>query len=406
MKAGWEVRPLGEVIQIKPPKREVQGRLRPDQAVSFVPMEDLGELQRRFAPQRERPLSEVYGSYTYFAEDDVLLAKITPCFENGKLGIARGLESAVGFGSSEFMVLRCSEQLAPEYLFYFLSRDEFRELGRARMSGAVGHKRIPPEYVQSLEIPLPPLDEQRRIVAILDEAFEGLDRARANAEANLVSAGELFESALGWLFNSDSAGWTTAPLQHVVEPDCTLSYGIVQPGDDKPNGLPIVRPTDLGERLITLDGLKRIDPDRAAGYGRTKLRGGEILLCVRGSTGVVSLASEELRDANVTRGIVPVRFDRNQIDHRLGYYQFLSKPVQDQIRAKTYGAALMQINISDLRQLMISVPPADEQGALLERIESVTGDFDELVARYRAKVEGCVYLRQSILQKAFAGELT
>ena len=127
---------------------------------------------------------------------------------------------------------------------------------------------------------------------------------------------------------------------------------------------------------------------------------------MRGSTGAVSVAAEELRGANVTRGIVPVRFDRNRIDHRLGYYQFLSKPVQDQIRAKTYGAALMQINISDLRQLTISVPPTDEQGALLERIESVTRDFDELVAGYEAKTADRVDLRQSILQRAFAGELT
>lgn len=298
--------------------------------------------------------------------------------------------------------IRAGEDVDRNYLWYSLLWLQPRIKGS---TGAVFDS-INKRGIERLPLPLPPLEEQRRIVAILDEAFEGLDRARANAEANLTSARELFESALGSLFDGGSAGWATAPLQQVVEPDCTLSYGIVQPGDDKPDGLPIVRPTDLGGRLITLDGLKRIDPANAAGYGRTKLRGGEILLCVRGSTGAVSVAAEELRGANVTRGIVPVRFDRNRIDHRLGYYQFLSKPVQDQIRAKTYGAALMQINISDLRQLTISVPPTDEQGALLERIESVTRDFDELVAGYEAKTADCVDLRQSILQRAFAGELT
>jgi type I restriction enzyme S subunit len=118
------------------------------------------------------------------------------------------------------------------------------------------------------------------------------------------------------------------------------------------------------------------------------------------------MASEELEGANVTRGIVPVRFEPDRIDQKLGYYQFLSKPVQDQIRSGTYGAALMQINIRDLRQIKFVVPPLDQQEELVERIESVARDFDTLVENYTRKVSDMDDLRQSLLQKAFAGELT
>ena len=373
-KAGWKTAPLGELAQIRPNKKEAKSVLADDDEVSFVPMDCLKVDQVELAEHEARPLGKVYGGYTYFRDGDVLLAKITPCFENGKLGIANDLTNGVGFGSSEFFVLRPSEELLAGYLYHFLNRQSLRDWAKGQMTGAVGHKRVPKELVEALEIPLPPLEEQQRIVAVLDEAFEGLARARAHAEANLQNARELFENFLGALFTRNDANWISAPLQEIVESDCSLSYGIVQPGDDVSGGLAIVRPTDLGRRVITLDGLKRIDPAKADGYARTKLKGKEILLCVRGSTGVVAMASEELGGANVTRGIVPIRFDPEKMDQRLGYYQFLSKPVQDQIKAGTYGAALMQINIRDLRKLAFTIPPFSEQEVLLERLDSVAND--------------------------------
>ena len=146
-------------------------------------------------------MGDVVGSYTYFAEHDVLLAKITPCFENGKLGIARGLKNGIGFGSSEYVVFRSTGDIDPKYLFYFLSRDSFRREGAKVMSGAVGHKRVPKEFIENYPIPLPSAKEQKRIVAILDEAFAGIDAAIANTEKNLANARELFESYLNSVFS-------------------------------------------------------------------------------------------------------------------------------------------------------------------------------------------------------------
>lgn len=104
MKTNWQIKKLGEVCEIKPPKKEARDRLNDDDIVSFVPMEDLGILTKNFIATKERPLKEVSGSYTYFSDNDVLLAKITPCFENGKIGIARNLKNGIGFGSSEYII--------------------------------------------------------------------------------------------------------------------------------------------------------------------------------------------------------------------------------------------------------------------------------------------------------------
>ena len=200
MKKGWPSQMLDEVCQIKPPKSEARDRLTADGMVSFLPMEDMGIGEKYVRATQAKPLSAVVGSYTYFADGDVLLAKITPCFENGKLGIAEGLTNGIGFGSSEYIVFRTDKSLSKEWLYYYLSRETFRVEGAARMSGAVGHKRVSKEFIESYPIPIPPLPEQQRIVSILGEAVDGIATAKANAEKNLQNARALFESHLQSVF--------------------------------------------------------------------------------------------------------------------------------------------------------------------------------------------------------------
>lgn len=405
MKAVWEFKSLSEVCQIRPPKSEAKKKLADADLVSFVPMENLGINEQWFEAKQTRTLAEVAGSYTYFADGDVLLAKITPCFENGKLGIASGLMNGIGFGSSEFIVFRPDNSLDKQWLYHFLSRESFRQEGQARMTGAVGHKRVAKEFIEEYQIPIPPISEQQRIVAILDEAFEGITTAKANAEKNLQNARALFESRLQSLFVSNLETWQHTTLEEIVDSECSLSYGIVQPGEDFEGGLPIVRPTDLVSRLIELDGLKRIDPSLASGYKRTSLRGGELLLCVRGSTGVISLASENLRGCNVTRGIVPIMFDQSLVCSDFGYFLMISDFVQSQIREKTYGTALMQINIRDLRKIEVLIPSIEVQKRIALSLTELSEEVQRLEAIYQQKLSALDELRKALLQQAFSGEL-
>ncbi len=207
---GWTVRSLGEVCLIQPPKREAKARLKLDDKVSFVPMKSLGIRQKDFDSTRTKLLSEVYGSYTCFVERDVLLAKITPCFQNGKLGIAHNLKNGIGFGSSEFFVFRCLNQLIPEYLFYFLSQQSFTDAGVTRMSGAVGQQRVPPKFVHNYSIPVPPFPEQKHIVEMLDKLSAEKQSLVSVYEAKIKALNELKQSLLHKAFTGELTADTKA----------------------------------------------------------------------------------------------------------------------------------------------------------------------------------------------------
>ena len=213
MRDGWQLRSLSQVCAIRPPKSEARRRVEADADVSFLPMEDLGSGSKFVTPIKTKSLAEVAGSYTYFADGDVLLPKISPCFENGKLGIATRLRNGVGFGSSEYIVLRPSDAVSSEWLYYFLSRSELRDEGTRLTYGTVGQRRVPKEFISDYPIPVPPLDEQQSIVAVLDETFGGIAVAEANAIKSLRSAYAIFESSLHSRFSERNEQWVSTTLE-------------------------------------------------------------------------------------------------------------------------------------------------------------------------------------------------
>ena len=175
---------LGEVAKLNPTFKA--RTVSPDEIVDFLPMSAVSAELTTVRATEQRQLCEVQKGYTNFADGDVLLAKITPCFENGKIAFAQ-LNTAYGFGSTEFHVIRAnSERLDGRYLVHFLRRDEVRVDGARNMTGSAGQRRVPKHYLESLSIPLPILSEQRRIAAILDQA-DALRAKRREALAQLDS---------------------------------------------------------------------------------------------------------------------------------------------------------------------------------------------------------------------------
>ncbi len=285
------------------------------------------------------------------------------------------------------------------FLCYYLNSFNFKGYvsGSTRLKlTQAGMKKIP--------VPVPPLSEQERIVGILDEAFEKIDKIQHNAERNLANAKELFQQVLDEEM-TPKEGWLSSELQNAVDKNCSLSYGIVQPGDEKSEGIPVVRPVDLGKRTIGSKGLKRISPDISQSYRRTLLKGEEILLCVRGETGIVSMASKELAGANVTRGIVPILFDKQKINQIFGYYLMMSPFVYLQIKKKTTGTALKQINIGDLRQIYVSYPNHQTQDKIVKILDKSSAVLESLDNNFQQIVSSSTELKQQLLAKAFNGEL-
>jgi type I restriction enzyme M protein len=193
---------IGDVCTVNPRKSQLSDRDQ-NMRVSFVPMADVNEKQIAFQPSDEKMLSEVSASYTYFEDNDVLLAKVTPCFENGKAGIARNLTNGIGFGSSEFYVLRSSEQVLPEWIYFCVMHPLFRDTAIAQMTGTGGLQRVPRDYVENFQIPLPPLAVQQEIVAEIEGYQKEIERLKgeiASQEMNIQKAVDRV-----WGENSDSA---------------------------------------------------------------------------------------------------------------------------------------------------------------------------------------------------------
>ena len=156
---------LGQVVDINPSTKATGAG---DDLVAFLAMADLSE-EGRVASVQQRPLADVQKGYTVFQTGDVLLAKITPCFENGKAAFVESLPTQVGFGSTEFHVLRPTEEVDPKFLFHLVWNPNFRRLGASRMTGSAGQRRVPVSFLADYEFLLPSLNEQQRIAAILDK---------------------------------------------------------------------------------------------------------------------------------------------------------------------------------------------------------------------------------------------
>lgn len=183
----WEMVELGKVCEVNPKKSELKDMAETTE-VSFVPMADLNENQIDFEPKQVKPLGEVIKGYTYFKNDDVLLAKVTPCFENGKAGIARGLKNGIGFGSSEYFVIRPNERILSTWIYLNIIPTSFRERGKLNMTGTGGLQRVPPDFIKSTLIPLPDIDTQRQIVAQIENEQE-----LVNANKQLI---EIYEQKI------------------------------------------------------------------------------------------------------------------------------------------------------------------------------------------------------------------
>ena len=163
--------------------------LAPNDEVAFVPMAAVSELGTMQVAGHLRA-ADLKPGYNYMQTGDVLVAKITPCFENNKIAVAE-LDREHGFGSTEFHVIRTdAAALDNRYLVHFLRQDSIRRVGEERMTGSAGQRRVPRLFLEELPIPLPPLDEQRRIAAILDQA-DDLRRKRSEALELLQGLGRV-----------------------------------------------------------------------------------------------------------------------------------------------------------------------------------------------------------------------
>lgn len=182
--AHWKMRRLKHAAVLNPSRIESRSFLMADTTVTFLPMERVWS-NGQIDPKKTLPASKVWNGFTYFRRDDVLVAKITPCFENGKGAHLHSLPTKIGFGSTEFHVLRAKSFILPQFLYRLTTTPEFRRLGTDSMTGAAGQQRVPSSFIANYPIPLPPPSEQIAIVEYLDKTTAEIDEA-TNKKQRLI----------------------------------------------------------------------------------------------------------------------------------------------------------------------------------------------------------------------------
>lgn len=249
--------------------------------------------------------------------------------------------------------------LIAKFLFYYLQWYKVPSLGYSR------HYKL----LKEINIPIPPLTDQERIVSELDLLTSIINKQKAQLKELDSLAQSIFYDMFGDPIENPK-GWEIMKLEKIVSDDCSISYGIVQPGDGVENGVPVVRPIDLTKTFVSREGLKQTTKEISDSYKRTILKGDEILMCVRGTTGLLSLSSSNLKGCNVTRGITPI--ECNDKNNRLFvYYQLLSHGIQQHIENYTRGIALKQINMKDVRDIPLIVPPLSLQQSFASKVEAI-----------------------------------
>lgn len=213
---------LTDVADVNP--RKNVGKLKATDSVSFVPMESVDEVTGTIVSKQARNLGAVVRGYTAFQNSDVLFAKITPCMENGKCAVAEGLENGLGFGSTEFYVIRPKENVSAEYLWHFLRQERVRVEAKKRFTGAAGHKRVPKDFIENLELLVPQkngkpdLIRQQKAVAEVDKKFAAVDELLGLLEKQEQAFSSLRLSLLDAALKPKTEQPIASPLQYTASP--------------------------------------------------------------------------------------------------------------------------------------------------------------------------------------------
>jgi len=374
----------------------------PEREISFVPMAAVSEKSASIKEPQIRPAGSCRAGFTGFKRNDVLVAKITPCFENGKIAIAN-IPHAFGFGSTEFHVVRPdAEHLDHRFLLHILRSPEFRAEGQRRMTGSAGQRRVPSSFLSTFAIPLPTLAEQRRIAAILDQA----DALRAKRREALAELDKLTQSIFIEMFGDPGGnplGWLEGTLSELIVDK--PNNGIFKKNEDYGEGIPVVWVEELFRgNAINLSKSRRLlpTPKEVEQYG---LKNGDVLFC-RSSLKLAGVGYNNVylgvdNKALFECHVIRVSPDKSRVVPEFLNY-ILRIPSQRQKLFKFAKTVTMStIDQEGLLKVSLPIPPMELQIAFVKRLNAI----DRIRATHSEASSELETLFSSLQHRAFRGEL-
>ncbi len=393
MKQGWEIKKLREICDFgnglwtgkKPPFINV-GVIR---NTNFTKEGELDDSDIVFLDVDQSQFSKRKLKF-----GDIILEKSGggPKQPVGRVIVFNKKEGNYSFSNFTSVIrIKSSNQTDFTYLHRFLFFSYISGMTETMQSHSTGIRNLKFDEYKEIKVPLPPLPEQKSIVAIIDKSFASISKAKANAEQNLKNANQLFESYLRNVFENKDERWEQKKLGDI----CELIMGQSPPGESynsNNNGVPLINgPVEFGKEPFSKT-IKSKFTTKPTKYCKEN----DLILCVRGSTtGRINIAGF---DACIGRGVAAIRYSKNQF--WLNYFIFAS-------RKKIYdlgsGATFPNVSTDILKKLFIPLPPLSEQQSIVQKLDALSAETKKLETIYQQKLNDLEELKKSILQKAFNG---
>ena len=444
--------PLSEAVEVNP--KIDRTALHDDLDVSFVPMAAVETLSGGIDVSSIRKYAEVKKGYTHFRDGDILFAKVTPCMENGKMAIAHKLVNGVGFGSTEFHVLRPRAGVDARYVYYFVSSQTFRKEASGHMTGAVGLRRVPSAYLEEQLIPLPSIEEQREIVAELEKQFSRLDEAVANlkrvkASLKRYKASVLKDAVEGRLVPTDAElarregrsfetgeqlllrilearrngwqgrgkykepvaqdmselfalpdGWTAASVEQLTS---LVEYGSSAKTNEDSTGVPVLRMGNIFNGELVFDNLKYLPTDHNE-FPKLFVEPGDLLFNrtnspeLVGKTAVFKGAAQPFSYASY---LIRLRVVNGYAPDFLTAFVNSSHGREWVKRVVTQQVGQANVNGTKLQALVVPLPPCAEQSRIVSELDRRLSLIRGVESEVDANFKRAQALRQSVLLKQF-----
>lgn len=395
-----------------------------DTEVSFVPMESLryGKIDLQ-----EIPFSEGKGKYTFFANGDLLIAKVTPCFENGNIAIANDMKEGIGFGSSEIFVLRMDKSVLNTYMFYFVQTSKFQDAACATMCGVGGLKRISPLFMRTYELSIPSLSVQQKIVDYLDEKTSAIDtrvellEKKKDAYTRLkkaminraVTRGldenvKLKDSGVEWI-GMIPEHWERFRLKDLgyMYSGLTGKSGDDFRCDDETKTKPYVPFTNvLNNTVVDNDDFHYVVLGEYEQQNQVKA--GDLLFLMSSEdyesiakSAVVLGNPGEVYLNSFCRGL---RITNHNCHAPFLNYQLNSEMYRDALRFEARGFTRINIKIDRVASHFVSLPPFSEQQAIADYLDDKCAKIDAAIANIDKQTDALRRLKRSLINEVITGQ--
>ena len=385
---------LGDICTINPKTPTLDDNL----SVSFIPMPKVGE-NGEFDPSEIKKYYEVKKGFTYFQNGDVLFAKITPCMENGKGAVARLMENGIGFGSTEFHVLRPNNSVVSEWIYYLLSWSGFRKEAEKNMTGSAGQKRVPKTFLENYQIELPSVEHQKEQINILKE----VDNLVFLHKQQLSKLDELVKARFVELFGDpikNDMGWETTLLKNATS---KIGSGATPKGGKESyqaEGVTLIRSMNVHDGRFEYKDLAHITDEQAKQLDNVIIEENDVFINITGASVARScIVPKHILPARVNQHVAIIRCVTSMLNPVFANNMFLNHSFKGQLLdiGETGGATRQAITKQQLETLSVILPPIELQNQFAAFVEQT----DKSKLAIQKSLEKLETLKKSLMQKYF-----